>query len=185
MFRSLLLALWSICLTQLAFGQTELIANGGFEAGSLPPWQFTGVGEQLANTPGFAHGGFDYVTMGSINNANQTIYQTVTFPTNAVAALLSYSWAVISTDTTGVDRLNVWIVNSNLTILATADMEFNSSANGSYFHKMFDLSPYIGQRSVSLVFAVTTDAANGALTTFYIDDASIVAATSADLPAND
>ncbi len=185
MFRSLVLAGWSFCFVPVAFGQAQLIGNGGFETGNLAPWQFTGAGEQVANTPGFAHSGFDYLSMGSINGAHQTIFQTITIPTNTVSALLSYYWGVISSDTSGADQLNVWVVNSNRTILATAETESNFSRPNSYFHTIFDLTPYIGQQTVSIVFAVTTDAAFGSLTTFYIDDVGVLAAASADLPAND
>src|SRR5262245_16760802 len=115
-----------ICFCCGVFGQTQMITNGGFEATIFAPWDFQGAGATVGSDPLNAHSGSRYATMGSQPLANQTITQDFFVPTNTAAAVLSYFWAVVSSDTTGLDQLQVLIVNSNHTsILATVDTESN------------------------------------------------------------
>ncbi len=190
MNRKFILAGSVLCLFHAAFGQTQLIVNGGFESGAPTPWVFFGTGASIGTDSRFARTGTRYLTMGSVANANQTVSQTLVIPTNTAVAVLNYYWAVLSSDNAGIDQLKVWIVGTNAAstnlpiILATVDQESNSSSRGVYFQKSFDLTPYVGQ-TISVYFAMTSDPVNGALTTFYIDDVTVQAGTSADIPPND
>jgi hypothetical protein len=184
MNRKLLLAAGLILFLHGALAQTELITNGGFENNTSDPWITSDAGVAIGNSPGRAHSGTHYLTMGTVMSANQTVTQDFTVPTNAAAVALTYFWAVLSDNTAGFDQLQVLIVNSNHTaILATVDTQSNSSTKGSYFRQTFDLSPFIG-RTIQVRFHVV-GSANSQQTTFFIDDVSVQAASAANVPIND
>ena len=50
------LAVAALCVLRAAFGQTELIVNGGFELVNAGEWQITGAGAFITNGPGAASG---------------------------------------------------------------------------------------------------------------------------------
>ncbi len=173
---------------RLAFGQTNLIGNGGFELNPTTPWFFgAGPGSTpaiVSNLQGYSRSGVRFLLMGNINGAIQNVYQSITLPTNTAVAVLNYYWAVISADTMNVDTLSVWILGTNFNQLATVDVRSNSSAHNTYIQKTFDLTPYVGQ-SILVYYYATTNPTNGARTAFLIDDVSAWVATSAQLPVND
>jgi Divergent InlB B-repeat domain/Bacterial Ig domain len=183
MNRKLLLAVGLVCFLYTSFAQTELIGNGGFEAGTLDPWVGSGAGVAVGSNPANAHSGSRYLTMGAFSSANQLVTQDFTVPTNTAAAVLSYFWAVLSDNNATLDQLQVLIVNSNHTaLLATVDTESNGSFKGAYFPKTFDLTPFVGQ-TIQLRFAML-GSVNSQMTTFFIDDVSVLAGTAANVPIN-
>ncbi len=185
----LLLASW-----QAAFCQTELIQNGGFESTSYGPWVLAGPGVTIGTGAG-AYDGNQYLSMGNAQGASQSAYQLVTFPTNLIAATLSLHYNVISTDTAGSDSFSVYITNTNQppNILANLGTVSNQNVTGGYVGATDNLATYPGGgvlssyagETVEVFFYVTTDATYGNLTSFNIDDVSLLAATTADIPSND
>lgn len=158
--------------------QVERITNGSFSSG-ISGW--TLVGDFWAGTyfssyrtpPGYAAGGVNNEGL-PINNAAGWMYQTVTIPSGATSATLSY-WYNITSYNPGpnkVDFLTVyvsdsggnwldWIIYSNL----------DRTYLGDYKKKTFDLTAHKG-KTVTIRFLATSDYSN--TTTFRIDDVSLM-----------
>ena len=181
------------CFLAVAFGQRELIVNGGFELANAGEWHITGAGATLTNGPG-AYAGAGYVSMGNVANADQVLYQTVTFPTNLIAASLRFAYSTTSKDTfASDDLLSAYVLDTNQTVIASLGNTSNTSPTSGYnlanvdlvsFPAQTNLSAYAG-KSVEVYFRVTTDSTYGSLTTFSIDNVSLLAGTTADIPPND
>lgn len=75
-------------LSLLSARATELIVNGGFESGSSP-WTLSGGVTASANG-GFARSGTYFAWFGGAVNENDAGYQTITIPSTATAATLSF-----------------------------------------------------------------------------------------------
>jgi uncharacterized repeat protein (TIGR02543 family) len=182
-----------------ALATTQLIVNGGFEATSVAPWVLGGtLGVQVVSgtQPNgvVPYDGAQFLQMGDASGAVQYAYQTVMLPTNLIAATLALAYDVVSSDTVGVDELNVYITDTitppdQLFYLGTAS---STSPTGGWilFTTNFitysgnnSLSSYAG-RAVNVYFSVETDATYGYLTSFYLDDVSLTVATTADIPGN-
>ncbi len=173
---------------------SEYMVDGGFEqatsvGNSAPGWSgVTNIsGNDLIWTgpvgSALPHSGNNYAYLGGFNNEDDTLAQTVTIPSSATAASLSF-WTSISTQESGstnYDFLDVEIWNLSGSLLGTAyELGNSDSANdgnnlGSYFHvQNIDLSSYAGQ-TVQIVFHATTDVSN--TTNFLIDDVSLQVTT--------
>src|SRR5262245_28912116 len=109
------------------FGATQLITNGGFEFVSSAPWQLAGTfpaGTGVVPSPGQAHSGNNLLILGKIPGADvQNAFQTISIPSNALAASLSYFWNVSSGDPAGSVGLVSLIstTNANPTVLKGVD----------------------------------------------------------------
>jgi len=158
--------------------QVERITNGSFSSGTSG-WIL--VGDFWAGTnfssyrtpPGYAAGGVNNEGL-PINNAAGWMYQTVTIPSGATSAILSF-WYNITSYNPGpnkVDFLTVyvsdsggnwldWIIYSNL----------DRTYLGDYKKKTFDLTAHKG-KTVTIKFLATSDYSN--TTTFRIDDVSLM-----------
>jgi hypothetical protein len=99
----------------------------------------------------------------------------------------------VSTDPNGDDFLYFYIVDTNqnpLFPLAYTDSAYPTSGYLHYTTNFITypgsntLSTYAGQ-TVEVYFYVTTDSTYGYLTSFDIDDVSVLAGTTADIPPND
>ena len=175
--------LW-LAFLRPASATTQLIVNGGFNGTSAAPWVLQGTGVQV---------GSGYLSMGNAYGATQWAYQTVTFPTNLIAATLSLDYEILSSDPNGDDTLTVDIANPSNVPLITLGTVTSASTTSGYVYTATNfstyteagiLSPYAGE-SVNVLFYVTTDPAYGNLTSFNFTGVSLVAATTADIPAND
>ena len=182
---------------QAAFAQIQLIQDGGFESQIIAPWQLAGSGIGILSgvnaNGGYAYAGAQYLSMGNFSGAVQYAYQTITFPTNLIGATLSLYYQTVSGDPNGDDYLYFYIRDTNnspLIYLAYAD---SAHPTGGYVNYTTNLIPYAGAgalssyagQTVELYFYVTTDLTEGALTSFDIDNVSLLAATSANIPSND
>src|SRR5260221_8084383 len=109
----ILLAGLVVCFLRSAFGQTELITDGGFESNGLG-WQFL-PGGLVVNNTNVAHTGVNYLAMGGFNGASQSAVQTITIPSNTVAATLSFWYNIYSTDiiNPSSDFLQVVVAHTN------------------------------------------------------------------------
>jgi len=158
--------------------QTERLTNGSFSSGTSG-WTLVGdfwAGTNFSNyrtPPGYAAGGVNSEGL-PINNAAGWMYQTVTIPSGATSATLSF-WYNITSYNPGpnkVDFLTVyvsdsggnwldWIIYSNL----------DRTYLGDYKKKTFDLTAHKG-KTVTIKFLATSDYSN--TTTFRIDDVSLM-----------
>lgn len=171
--------LWSapVWVTQTGGGgttPTELIVNGGFEAGTSP-WVATSgvIGSTVTATPsrtGSARAKLD----GYGTTHTDSLYQQVTIPATATSANLSVWLRVLSlstSTTTAYDTLKVQVRNSSNAVLATLATYSNLNKGTSYLNKTFDLSAYKGQ-TVRIYFEGIEDIQVS--TTFLIDDVSLL-----------
>jgi len=151
---------------------TELITNGGFESGSTGWTATSGV---ITNQTGeSAHAGSYYAWLDGYGAATtDTVKQSVTIPSTATTATLSF-WLHVdtaeTTTTTKYDTLTVQLLNSSGTVLTTLATYSNLNANTGYAQKSFDVSTYKGQ-TVQVYFKGVEDSAYQ--TSFVIDDVSL------------
>jgi hypothetical protein len=164
--------------------QTERITNGSFSSGSSG-WTLSGdfwAGTNLTryySSPGYAAGGVDS-TGSHKNNASGYMYQTVTIPSNATSATLSFYLNITSdetTTTTQYDKLYVEVLNSSGSTLGTLSTYSNldkgsaCSSTCTYYQKSFSVISYKGQ-TIRIQFRATTDDTYN--TVFRIDDVSLM-----------
>jgi len=126
----------------------QLLGNPGFETGTASPWTAsTGVVDNSASEA--AHGGSWKAWMDGYGSAHtDSILQTVTIPSTATSATLSF-WLHVDTaetsTTTAYDTLQVQIRNSSGTVLATLATYSNLNAATGYTQKSFNVLAYKGQ----------------------------------------
>jgi len=186
----------SITLTVTASGGggTEAVVDGGFESAtvtgnSAPGWTGTtniSGDSTIAFHGSFPHGGTNYGALGASNSEIDTLTQTLSIPSTATAASLTFWVNVVTSETANTgpfDFCFVEIHNSSGTLLATPLTLDNNSSSlsnntaGTYFKPAaVDLTAYKGQ-TIQLVFHVTTD--SSLPTTFRIDDVSVALTTGA------
>jgi len=151
---------------------TELITNGGFESGSTGWTASSGV---ITNASGeTAHGGTYFAWLdGYGTSTTDTVVQTVTIPSTATAATLTF-WLHIdtaeTTTTSAYDTLTVQLQNSAGTVLTTLGTYSNLNANTGYVQKSFNVLAYKGQ-TVKVYFKGVED--SSMQTSFVIDDVSL------------
>lgn len=143
------------------------IVNGGFESGTSPWQQSSSGGYQLIDTSRPRTGSYS-AYMGDYNNARDTLYQTITVPSNGS---LKYYWYMSTQETSGTyDYLRVRLYNSSGTLLTTLVTRSNASTKNAWTLDTLSIASYAGQ-TVRVQFDVTND---GSLpTAFFIDDVSV------------
>jgi hypothetical protein len=171
-------------------GGSELIVDGGFEqatanGNSAPGWTGTtnisGDSTILVNGP-YPHAGTDYANLGGSASETDTLTQTVTIPSTATSASLTFWTNIVTqetTTTTKYDLLTVNVIAGSTTTtkltLSNLDNTSSSNTNGTYFKPAaIDLTSYKGQ-SIQLQFKATNDST--LTTTFRIDDVSLQVTT--------
>lgn len=155
---------------------TERITNGNFSSGTSG-WSksgdfWIGSAANYRSSPNYAAGGVDSSGYPK-NNAVGWMYQTVTIPSNATSATLSFWYNISSSDNnTNSDNMLVTIQNSSGGYLAIVATYSNTNANGSYAQKTYNMLSFKGQ-TVRINFLATSD--NEKTTTFRVDDVSLMA----------
>jgi len=181
-----------VCFLRVAFGETELIVNGGFELANSGEWHVTGAGAAIISGSG-AYNGVGYLSMGNVASADQVAFQTVTLPTNLVGATLRFAYSTVSSNTTtNNDLLSVYLLDTNQSVIAFFGRTSNTSPTSGYNLTAANLADYIAPtnasfyagRPVEVYFRVTTDSILGSLTTFRLDNVSLLAGTTDDVPPN-
>ncbi len=176
------------CLASAALGQTQLIVNGGFESQNGGEWVISGLGAGIRDSTTAAHSGMGYLAFsGAGGGSAQAAYQTITVPTNTVAAELSYYYNVYSPTLNSGDSFMAAVVYPDTqAVAAQVDSETGANSSGGqgpayYLLKTFDLTPWAGQ-TIEIGFAATFSSGG---TVFNIDDVSVLVETTADIPPND
>lgn len=144
------------------------IVNGGFESGASPWVQFSSGGYQLidATRP---HTGAYSAYLGDYNNATDTIYQTITIPSNGT---LTYWWYMTTQESgsTAYDYLRVRLYNTSGGLVATLRTFSNASGAGVWRQDSLSLASYAGQ-SLRVQFTTTTDVSLPSA--FFVDDVAV------------
>ena len=184
-----------ILMLRPASAQTELMVNGGFESSTTAPWVVAGSPSLALNVLSAvgAHSGTQCILLANGPYYSQDLYQTVTFPTNLIAATFSFYIDIVSTDPIpSMDgTFSVYITDVNQNMLANFGEISNLNPTGGYVPFTTNLVTYTGSPNLSYAgttvqvhFVSETDI-YGPFIQFYLDDVSIQVATTANIPAND
>jgi len=154
-------------------GAQQLIVNGGFETGTATPWSLT-AGVLNNSTAEPAHtGSWDAWLDGYGTNHTDTASQTVTIPSTATSATLTF-WLHIdtaeTTTTTAFDTLKVQVFNTSGTLLGTLGTFSNLNKAAGYTQRSFNVLSFAGQ-TVKIHFVGTED--SSLQTSFVIDDVAL------------
>jgi hypothetical protein len=144
------------------------VINGGFETGTTPWVQASSGGYTIVATTR-PHAGANSAYFGDYNSATESLYQTITVPSNGV---LSYWWYMTTKETgsTAYDYLRVRVYNTSGTLLGTLRTWSNASGAGLWRQDSLSLAAYAGQ-TIRLSFGVTTD--SSLVSAFFVDDVSV------------
>jgi hypothetical protein len=154
-------------------GAQQLIVNGGFETGTATPWTLTaGVLNNSASEP--AHtGAWDAWMDGYGTTHTDSSTQTVTIPSTATTANLTF-WLHIdtaeTTTTTAFDVLTVQVLNSSNAVIGTLGSFSNLNKAAGYQQRSFSVIAFKGQ-TVKIRFLGTED--SSLQTSFVIDDVAL------------
>jgi hypothetical protein len=188
-----------------ALGTSELIVNGGFEAGQAPgpasgysgtsgswSWTTSDGGQNPVWTDGPDHTNLPTARTGSwctyfapVGPVTNTISQTVTIPSGTTATLSFWiKIATLETSTiTAYDTLTVKLKSpagsATLRTLATYS-NLDLTPGFEYVKKSIDVSAWAGQ-NVRVHFESSNDATRS--TVFVVDDVSVTATTTGPDPA--
>ncbi len=148
----------------------QVIGNGGFESGTTPWTQTSGV-ISSATTAEPAHGGaMDAWLDGTGSTHTDTLSQAVTLPAGCTSASLTF-WSHIDTkETTTSTKYDKLVVQAGTTTLASYS---NLDKNTGYVQRTFDMSGYLGQ-TVTLKVTGTED--SSLATNFLLDDFALTTA---------
>jgi subtilase family serine protease len=155
-------------------GGSQLIVNPSFEGSG--GWTLSaGVLCTNATCSGeTAHTGTGFAWLDGYGSTHtDTASQKVTITAGSSTATLSFYLHIDTqetTKTTAYDKLNVQVLNSSGTLLATLATYSNLNAAAGYVLKSFSLAPYIGQ-TVTIKFTGTED--SSLATSFVLDDVTL------------
>jgi hypothetical protein len=158
-----------------ALAQTELITDGSFELLS-GKWISSG-GAGIYTSSAVARTGTNFLFLGTAVNEIDASYQTISIPSTATNAVLTFYYNIYSAEGTSAahDFFAASIRDTNGVTLATvgswSNVNKDPSYGNPYYHQAtFNLLPYAGQ-TVRVYFASTNNASN--LTQFFVDDVSV------------
>ncbi len=160
---------------------TDVIVNGGFEAGTTP-WAPVGYAAVVALS--YPHSGSRYAYLGDANNATGAMAQFVPIPATTTNAVLEFYINVSSnetTTTTAFDKMKIDFSTGSDQYVGTVATFSNLDKRtaGSYIKKSYDVTSLVDDyrgESLFLIFNATTDYADS--TIFRIDDVKLNITTS-------
>ncbi|HEV2989661.1 MAG TPA: hypothetical protein VG759_14555 [Candidatus Angelobacter sp.] len=164
----------TISLTITSAAATQLIGNPGFENGTnTAPWTLTaGVINNSSAEPPHS-GAWDAWLDGFGTTHTDTATQTVTIPSTITSATLSF-WLHIdtaeTTTTTAFDTLQIQVLNTSGTVLATLGTFSNLNHAAGYQQHSFSMINFKGQ-TVQIRFRGMED--SSLQTSFVIDDVNL------------
>ena len=151
----------------------QLLGNPGFEngSGSPAPWTVTSGVIDSNSTSQPAHSGSWKAWLNGYGSVHtDTLLQSVTIPSTATSATLSF-WLHVDTAETSTtkayDTLKVQVRNSSGTVLATLATYSNLNAAAGYAQMSFDLTSYKGQAIQVYLIGVEDSSLK---TSFIVDD---------------
>ncbi|TAL84802.1 MAG: carbohydrate-binding protein CenC [Rhodanobacter sp.] len=152
---------------------TELIQNGGFESGTTPWTQTSGVITSSSSEP--AHGGSRKAWLDGYGS-NHTDYarQQIVVPASAGKVTLDFFMHIDTaetTRTTAYDTMKAQVITASGSYV-TLGIWSNLDAASGYVEHALDLSPYAGQ-TIQVNFYGVEDVSNQ--TSFVVDDVSVKA----------
>ncbi len=157
---------------------SDRIVNGGFESGAT---SWSGTTGSIGNWNVSPHYQPSYEGVkaaflgGNGKTTTETLYQTVTIPSTATSATLSFYLHIDTAETTtstAYDKLVVSIQNGSGTTLKTLATYSNVNKATGYQQRTFDVSAYKGQ-TIRVNFKMTED--TSLQTTFMLDKVSLIA----------
>jgi hypothetical protein len=151
---------------------TQLIQNGTFETGTLANWTTGGAAVPTASTVQKHSGSFsaiDGASSGGEPNGDDFLYQTITIPSTATKATLTFWYWPATTDTITYDWQEAQVQNSSGTTLAQV-MKVCSNTQ-TWTQVTYDLTTYKGQ-TIRIYFNDHQDGF-GDLTYMYLDDVTV------------
>jgi len=164
----------TISLTISSAAAQQLIGDPGFENGTnTAPWTLTaGVINNSASEPPHS-GSWDAWLDGYGTTHTDSATQTVTIPSTATTATLTF-WLHIdtaeTTTTTAFDTLQVQVLNTANTVLATLGTFSNLNHAAGYQQRSFSMINFKGQ-TVKIRFLGRED--SSLQTSFVIDDVNL------------
>jgi hypothetical protein len=151
---------------------TQLIQNGGFETGTLANWTAGGVYSPFTTTVQKHSGAYSAqlgASSGSEPNGDSSLYQTITIPSTATKATLTFWYWPSTTDTITYDWQEAQVQNSSGATLAQI---LKVASNTQVWTQVtYDLTTYKGQ-TIRVYFNDHQDGF-GDLTYMYLDDVSV------------
>lgn len=151
----------------------QLLLNPGFESGNVSWTTSSGVINGTTSGSAPLTGTYKAWLNGYGYTVTDYAYQTLTIPSTACSASLSF-WVKITTSetttSTAYDKLAVQIQNSSGTVLATLATYSNLNKSTGYVQKTFDLAAYKGQ-TIRVYFKGTED--SSLATSFFLDDTAL------------
>ena len=151
----------------------QLFANPGFESGNNGAWTITAGVIDSSASPAAHSGAWKAWLDGYGTTHTDYAYQTVTIPSTATSATLTFWLRITTSETTttvAYDKMWVQILNTAGTVIAQSNPYSNLNANSAYAQQSFNLSAYIGQ-TVRVRFYGTED--SSLQTSFLIDDTAL------------
>jgi subtilisin family serine protease len=152
----------------------QLLLNPGFESGNNGQWVATsGV---VTNASGYAPrtGSWKAWLNGYGVTHTDSAYQTVSIPAGSPCATLTFWIRIDSSESTTTtiqyDRLQVQVLNTSGSVLATLATYSNLNESSGYVQKSLSLNSWIGQ-TVRIRFLGTED--SSLQTSFVVDDTAI------------
>jgi hypothetical protein len=161
----------TIALTVTA-ASSQLIQNGGFETGTLANWTTGGAAVPTISTVQKHSGTYsalDGASSGGEPNGDDFLYQTITIPSTATKATLTFWYWPATTDTITYDWQEAQVQNTSGATLAQI-MKVCSNAQ-AWTQVTYDLTSYKGQ-TIRIYFNDHQDG-YGDLTYMYVDDVSV------------
>ncbi|HVE71068.1 MAG TPA: S8 family serine peptidase [Thermoanaerobaculia bacterium] len=163
----------SFTVTGCGGGSGQLLLNPGFESGNNGQWtQTAGVIDSSTSRPSRT-GAWKAWLCGYGTTHTDYVYQSVTIPSTAASATLSFWVRIDSAETTTsvvYDRLQVQISTNGGSTYTTLATYSNLNKNSTYVQKVFDLSAYRGA-TVRVRLYATED--SSLQTSFVVDDTAL------------